>query len=315
MSVLRYFRGLKIRPSGVYVRQTGAHVKLDRTFFRELRRISSLYIYIKFRRLFSRSPFSGRRPQLAFYPQPAGPWFNAWIAADMAGFKIGTDIDKADHIFVFDDATYSDTEQILGEPYWSRALNFNCRDISKTHVANVFEDVFGYSLRIDPLTYSGHAVMKSDINAAHDGKVVECPIADADLVTGAAYQKFIETRHSGPNTEDFRTIFVFGDLPVVFHKFKDFEKKFGTEYLQVDIFEAPEIFSEEEQDGIRKFCAAMGLDFGALDILRDKHDGRIYIVDVNKTCMPVLAITVPEIIKGFKKVSASFRANIPGGNY
>ena len=31
------------------------------------------------------------------------------------------------------------------------------------------------------------------------------------------------------------------------------------------------------------FCAAMGLDYGKLDIIRDRADQRLYILDANKT--------------------------------
>jgi hypothetical protein len=32
-----------------------------------------------------------------------------------------------------------------------------------------------------------------------------------------------------------------------------------------------------------RLCREMRLDFGELDVLRDRHDGRIYVVDVNRT--------------------------------
>ena len=46
----------------------------------------------------------------------------------------------------------------------------------------------------------------------------------------------------------------------------------------------------EELAVIGRFCAAMKLDWGGLDILRDRTDGRLYIVDVNKTDMPPLRL-------------------------
>jgi hypothetical protein len=39
--------------------------------------------------------------------------------------------------------------------------------------------------------------------------------------------------------------------------------------------------------------------------MRDKHDGRIYIVDVNKTCMPVLSLTLAQQIKSQQKIADS----------
>ena len=43
------------------------------------------------------------------------------------------------------------------------------------------------------------------------------------------------------------------------------------------------LFSNQEINLIKKFCKNFKLDFGELDILRDRHTKKIYIVDVNKT--------------------------------
>jgi hypothetical protein len=44
-----------------------------------------------------------------------------------------------------------------------------------------------------------------------------------------------------------------------------------------------EALSAEEIRNIRKFARSIGLDYGELDVLRDRDDGRTYIVDANKT--------------------------------
>ena len=38
-----------------------------------------------------------------------------------------------------------------------------------------------------------------------------------------------------------------------------------------------------ELSEIARFCAAMQLDWGGLDVLRERETGRLYVVDVNKT--------------------------------
>jgi hypothetical protein len=43
------------------------------------------------------------------------------------------------------------------------------------------------------------------------------------------------------------------------------------------------VFSPQELQQIGVFCEAMGLDVGKLDIIRDREDQRIYILDANKT--------------------------------
>ena len=54
----------------------------------------------------------------------------------------------------------------------------------------------------------------------------------------------------------------------------------------------------------------MNLDFGSIDVMRDKHDGRIYIVDVNKTCMPVLCLSLKTQIKSQKKIAEALTAGL-----
>ena len=94
-----------------------------------------------------------------------------------------------------------------------------------------------------------------------------------------------------------------GELVLVYNKHKPLDKRFGTEYLSVDVYEPNEVFSNEEIHLIKLFCKNMNLDFGAIDVMRDKNDGRIYIVDVNKTCMPVLCLSLKQQIDCQQKIA------------
>lgn len=51
----------------------------------------------------------------------------------------------------------------------------------------------------------------------------------------------------------------------------------------------------------------MNLDWGGLDILRDRHDGRIYIVDVNKIDMPPLALPFRDKMRSTRQLAAALR--------
>ena len=46
---------------------------------------------------------------------------------------------------------------------------------------------------------------------------------------------------------------------------------------------AEEAFSANDISRILTFCERLGLDFGELDILPDRAEGRLYILDANKT--------------------------------
>ena len=108
------------------------------------------------------------------------------------------------------------------------------------------------------MTYEGKAVQKSDTNATHDGEVVDCPLSRADVKAGSVYQKLIDSRHDGPRSEDLRMAYVSGEIPVVFHKYKLIEKRFGTDYDHVDVWSADQAFSKEEEKQLIDFCEAMG---------------------------------------------------------
>ncbi len=161
-----------------------------------------------------------------------------------------------------------------------RVLNGACRDISKKHGARVFAEVFGYTLTVDPETYVGPMVKKSNINAFHDGSIVTGPLheASADFV----YQKLVDNVVDG-RVRDLR-IPVFGDIiPYCLDKRMPIEDRFTNETGSATICELADILAPEEVAMILRFCRAVGLDYGELDVLRDNADGRLYIVDVNNT--------------------------------
>ena len=306
MGVLGHFRGVKIRKGVAIFPHTGVEIPLNWSFLLSAIPVLKLNTYLlglKYKRAMTR-----QKPpaSLAFYPQPSGPWYNAWLAARMGGIEIVTDPETADVVFVFDDKTASDTGKALHPALKAKAINHRINDISKTHVAKMFEQMFNYSVEIDPLTYHGKAVEKSDTNATHDGEVVLCPLPAEAIKEGSVYQKLIDSTFDGSRPEDLRMAYVSGEIPVVFRKFKLPEKRFGTDYDHVDVWSADEAFSKDEQAQLIKFCEAMGLDFGAVDVMRDKHDGRIYVVDVNKTCMPVLCLSQKEQRRAFRLIADAF---------
>jgi len=305
MGILGHFHGVRIRKGVATFPHTGAQFPPNFSFFISAIPVVKLNTYLLaqkyIRALRRQSPHS----TLAFYPQPSGPWYNAWLAARMGDIKIIKDPQAADAVFVFDDTTESDTGSNLEAVLKAKAINDRIDNISKTYVAKIFEETFGYSVEIDPLTHQGKAVQKSNVNATHDGQVVECPLMPEAVKAGCVYQKLIDSTFDGSRPEDLRMAYVSGEIPVVFRKYKLAEKRFGTDYDHVDVWSADKAFSKCEQSQLIKFCEAMGLDFGAVDVMRDKHDGRIYVVDVNKTCMPVLCLSQKEQRAALRKIAVS----------
>ena len=305
-----YLRGLRIKDKKLHVSHPRARISLDRSFFKSVLSGFQLYAYFVFVSAFRLFKSDRARQTIAFYPHNAPPWYNIWLVSQVSDLRITSDLEQADTIFVFEDETYTSSARRLTPDQRERAFNHRIEDISKTHVGSVFEKVFGYSLTVDPLTFVGQAVCKSDLNGTHDGKIIDCPIPAQEIEEGAIYQRFIDSANDGVRSEDLRTAIVKGAIPAVFHKFKSLDARFSTSYLHTDVRRADDVFSSEEQVLIAEFCGEIGLDFGCIDIMRDMKDGRIYIVDVNKTCMPVLSLSFKEQMKSLRLMGGSLRTAI-----
>src|SRR6185436_7447725 len=68
-----------------------------------------------------------------------------------------------------------------------------------------------------------------------------------------------------------------------FLKKKPAAARFSIQNTSVDVKRPAEVFSAAEIAQIENFCQTMQLDWGGLDILRERETGRLYVVDVNKT--------------------------------
>ncbi len=302
-AISQYFHGIRIRGQKIYVGTTGAVIDIDKAFLTDSKTVLKIFLYFKFRDF--KTLFGKRRPvkTIAFYPQSPGPWFNIWQVTRLAQIKTVNDIENSNYIFVFEDSTHTKFDQNFLNSLDTPLINGAINDISKEHVADVFETTFGYSLRIDPITHDGLAVRKSNSNGTHDGAVIACPIDSSQIIDGQSYQRLVDSTFNGKTSEDLRIACVMGELVLVYNKHKPLDNRFGTEYLSVDVYEPNEVFSNEEIHLIKLFCKNMNLDFGAIDVMRDKNDGRIYIVDVNKTCMPVLCLSLKQQIDCQQKIA------------
>ncbi|MFO1067741.1 MAG: hypothetical protein U1E14_04375 [Geminicoccaceae bacterium] len=185
------------------------------------------------------------------------------------------------------------------------ALNRRLRDTSKSQVGRIFAETFGYALAVDPTTHAGDCVAKSDGNAAHDGRVIRCPIAVAD--PGLSYQRLVDNRTDDGAVLDFRVPVLGGEIPFVYLKYRPLEGRFRNVNGRVALAETAAVLSAAEQQGIRTFCHAIGLDLGELDVLRDRGDGRIYIVDVNgRPFGPPKPIATGDAVRAVQAYAAAF---------
>jgi hypothetical protein len=243
---------------------------------------------------------------IAYTPERARPWYLIWPVARLAGARGPASAAQADVLIHFDDATRSAAPSLAREARSAKRINFRCMDVSKTRVADAFETAFGYPLALDPAAHRGPAVEKSETNGAHDGRIVRCP---AHALPGRAYQRVIDNRSDDAEmVEDLRTCTVGGRPVCVFIKRRPLAKRFQNTNSEVVMRTPDDVFSAVEISRIGAFTGEIGMDWGALDVLRDRGDGRIYIVDANKTDMgPPIALPLADKLSATRKLAAAFR--------
>lgn len=284
----------------VRVRETGHQVRLDAGLWRDVRTWLRFYLAVEALRL--STLFSRRTGAIAFLPRRARPWYLIWAVAVVARLRVVDDPAKADIVMQFHDATLTVVASQTGSP--ARAINFDCRDISKTTVARAFERAAGYGLEVDPAHHQGPMVEKGETNGAHDGRVVTGPVLRR---VGKAYQRLIDNRVDNAMVEDLRTVTVGGEPVLVFRKRRAVGRRFANENADVSVAAPSEVYSPAELDLIRRFTRELRLDWGGVDVLRDRTSGRIYIVDANKTDMgPPLALPLREKLRAVRIIADAF---------
>lgn len=293
------------RNGRVVVRKTGVSLAIDRHLIAE---IVSWLIYLPLLGAFALAARVRRQRRFAIWyaPDRPRPWYLMRGVALWAGLSVAPTEATANAAFYFDDATRGNppAASVL------RRFNFACADVSKSHVAAVFAEVFGYPLQLDPTTTVGPIVEKSETNGVHDGAVVIAPIRPEP---GRVYQRLIDTEADGFN-HDLRTPCVGGAPVVVWHKYKPAGESFAIHSRRTRLRDPADVFSAEELALISRFNARMGLDWGGLDILRDRHDGRIYVVDVNKTDLgPVISLSWRDKIVSMNRLAAAMDVMVTGG--
>lgn len=284
------------------VRKTGAVVPYSLSVTAEF--LSWLVYFLALTPLRLRALSRSHRPRVAFAPDRARPWYLLWAAVTASGARIVRTDAACDVLVFFDDRTASSPPQA---PAGVAGVNLQCRDVSKSRVAAVFESVFGYGLALDPETHVGPAVEKGEDNGVHDGRVVTCPLP---AQSGKVYQRLIDTKRPDGLVEDIRCPTVNGRIPVVFLKRRETERRFANANAEVVMTDADSVLSADEQARLAAFCRAMHLEWGGLDVLRDRHDGRIYVVDVNKTDMgPPTALALRDKLAATRRLAEAFRTS------
>lgn len=294
---------LRFRGREVTVLKTGARLRIDGDLLWDVSRWFAYYAPLRLKAAWTRLVRPG--PRLWFSPDRPRPWYLIWAAAAWGGCRMARTPEEADAAFYFDDST----EGAVAPPPLARRFNYDCRDVSKSRVAAVFEAVFGYALTVDPRLHAGAAVEKGELNGAHDGRVVQCP---CEPLPNRTYQRLIDNSE-GDRVADLRTPFVGGRPALVFIKRRPLDQRFANLNTEVELTTPEAVFSPAEIERLCAFAQAMRLDWGGLDVLRDRADGRLYVVDVNKTDMgPPLALPLADKLKATALLSRALIRMVRG---
>jgi hypothetical protein len=253
-----------------------------------------------------------RKPRrILLYPEiPIMPDYVIGYIARVLGCVITSNPDDGfDVILRWEDTTFQNDNPVLDKLAKDRpVINLRCMDISKERVEECFKEVFGYGSFVDPLIHKGVCVQKSNLNAKHDGVILKCPIKE--IQTGNIYQRLIDIQYEDALTSEIRLPIFKQTIPVVLIKYKTLQDRFGVS-ISGEAVQPEECLSEGEIAKIQLFCERLGMDYGELDILRDKLDGRIYIIDANNTpCIHFAGFSEWAKIRILKRLAVAFEKTL-----
>jgi hypothetical protein len=251
---------------------------------------------------------NGRKAKtILFYPEY--PHKRTIVYKILKHLKYNITANPAHHFdlaFFWIDSTFRKEEPVLKRINNQKVINIKCRDISKAKISEVFEEVFGYGMNINPLVYSGECVKKNNLNAKHDGIIVQCPVENTE--EGFIYQKVINNIINDELVMDLRIPVLRGKIPFIYLKYKKLVDRFTNDLYKSEIASVNEYLTMDEVKNISEFCLRLGLDYGELDVLRNKDDRKIYIVDVNYTPWgPPAKLTEVEDRMAVKRMSEAFK--------
>ena len=249
------------------------------------------------------------RKKLFFYPAVPLPAHVVFKLCALLGYSMVASLDdKIDVVFNHMRGTRTHTEELYEIPLpMAFIVNSRTSDVSKHHVESAFRQVFGYDLAVDPTTYEGPMVEKSDENARHDGHVIHGPIAPSAVDPMRVYQRVIRNRspHDGM-VLDHRVPIHAGMIPLVYLKHRPIETRFANTNSLVQLAEPEDVFTAEERGRLIRFADVLGIDYGEFDVLRD-DDGRLYVVDVaNTPAGPPNGLPEADARRALNRLAASF---------
>ena len=223
--------------------------------------------------------------KLLAYPYVVTKGAKLWHACNKLGVEITNDPNSDFKYAIYWNIKSNSTpDQVISEiSHRMKVINIKCGNVLKYRVDEIWNEISGYTIKINPAKFKYKYVRKSQLQyCSHTGEKHDGVICNFNQKRDPryVYQRLIDT--SLPDGR-YRTLRlpIFGDsIPCVI--VKDSKDRFKESHSVVDIcYDIFGWFSVEERKWIKKFRKGIGLDYGELDILRDKNTEKIYVIDVN----------------------------------
>lgn len=203
------------------------------------------------------------------------------IFCDYLGLEVTNDPDDNFDFAVYFDLNDQNTpdKTILKIAKRIPVVNIFCNNLDRKYIDEVFTKVFGYSSLAKP---GEKCIRKGNYQGGgHHAIFTVCPEKSDKYI----YQKFIDASIDDNTIRVIRPI-IFGrkvralivkesDKSNYFEQNKNIKKEYFYNNNEDWIF-----YSDHEIGQIERFVDILCLDYGELDVMRDK-DSRIYVVDVN----------------------------------
>lgn len=231
--------------------------------------------------------------KVLFYPDKLRHHNKLRYVFDYLGVEWTNEIKDNWDIAIFWDFNTVRKKPVELEKYKRPILNFNCTTASKDHINTVFYNVFGYTSVVNPIHFKGYCVEKSINQAAHDGKIVKCPLYPKE---NYVYQKIIDTRIDEKYIKDIRVPIFKNEIACIFEKIRPINQLYGginRRGNKIIYHKNPnDILYDYEQVLLIEFCKFIPVEYCELDVLRSNWDNRIYVVDMNNTPSGGLFLTM-----------------------
>ncbi len=265
------------------------------------------FAYFELKFIIKRVSNGLKRKTILFYPDIPLAFHEIYKICRLLGYRKTNKLSGSYCLaFNWHDTTFmAPDEKLIQLSKRIKVVNIGCVDISKKRVEGILKEVFGYSTFIDPFTFLGECVKKSDLNAQNSETILLCPVKTLD--ESFIYQRLINNVVDGDLIQDIAVPILNGRIPFVYLRSRPLAERFDEGKSKIEVVGIEKVVTEEEKEKILVFCAKIGLEYGEVEMIRAADDKKLYIIDVNNTPIGPWGYLLPsQRIAALKRTAEAF---------